>query len=711
MIHDIIIAHSAGTGASSEFSCYKDGTPTGSATINTLASTDCKNNVAVSIGAESDGGGITANNTRLSRFQVYPYKLTQAQVTEVSSDDVVCVTSLTNATTSGFKVYKWNVSQEEGTGYGQLTLSLHDHDNLLTDPNDSRRPCLIKNEYRIVLYAGKSAPTSAKWFEGRIREPGVLREPQLQYIELFATGMGTLLDRNTRIAMNQAKDADDPLVIDSTDETANVSNVAIQMIENVENYLNPSLPVLPFSTHGIEDNEVKIVNFDKRPATQIQVGLTELANMSGQKWGVDYSDMSIWMRYAGSIGSGMLITNELDSTLAQNWDVDKICILLKRARKYVDSTIGFATPYIYALGGLTPSFDMSQPNADASLDLSARDHAIAFTPTKDNVWIIAPFLSRTGTPSAPLTVSLIGSDSSGDPDLENIIQSRIITPERLQRLSVSGEYLEIEFDRVSVAPKTKLFVYIPTYADATNKIELDYLTGSGEYWTAKTEPTTNIVSSLGAGGVEIWITATAHGIAHLQGVTVKNHLLNTNANGHWKTDGVTANTMRLAWPDFHDFRYGNADGGATGTVQGDPVWLDPAVGANGKMVGSAKMRIYSAKQIQINYTNCSLDSKYGNTNYPKEMILPVQGLHEDLVIDMLPAISRVRSRQGRYYEPILIYPPKDPVKLGRTARYIDKYNGLDIQADIVAYSMGGDVEDLAGSGAVTMEIKIVEAIV
>jgi hypothetical protein len=479
---------------------------------------------------------------------------------------------------------------------------------------------------------GKDSSNLNTWFKGRVREGGITRQTKQQTITLYATGFGSLLtERNTVIHHQQTRDSSDPLLIDSTDNDAKVSEIAKSIIDDTETYLNPELPVVPFSVTGIDDIDVKLVNFDKRPGTTISQSLVELSNAASATWGVDYANDDIWMRYAGSSSSGILITNDLTSDLTSNWDADKIGILLNRGRRYVDSTIGYGYAHFHALGALHPSTQFSGTTSpDATLQLDTAYHAIAFTPTQDNVWLIAPYLVRTGTLTENMHVCLITSDDSGNPDPTVILQRRSISKEELNDVptSPSGQYVIVEFDRVQVTPKSKLFVYFEQFGDASNSIDINYETGSGEYWTS--------------------------------------------------SDGVT--------------------------------WTDPP----DKKVGLAQMRIYSAKKIQVDYENVTLSKLYGNSLYPKETMLPLDGYHEDTVRDMLISISNSRSRQRRMYDPIVIRPPTDPIELGKTVRYIDAFDdvkGLDVTADIVSYSMQATAYELNNDGVHEMTINIEEPFV
>ena len=533
--------------------------------------------------------------------------------------------------TQDFGLFAWDVSQGIGTNFGKCSLGIIDHENLLTDLTSSRRPTSIRNEYTVEIALGKSVATlGTKRFVGRIQEGSISRLPKQQYITLFATGLGTLLPlRHTKIAFEQTKDSTDPLAFDDTDSNAKASELVKDIIEDSENYLTPQESLIPFGTAGIEDIDVKIANFDKRPATPMDVAINELNNMSGADWGIDYSTNDVWMRYPGSASSGFLITNDLSSTLTQNWDPDKIGVIVKRARSYTDSTVGYATPFMFGMGALDPVSDIDNSLSDAAQDLSAAYVAVEYTANQDNVWIFAPWLDTTGTPSKDLIVSLIASDINGVPDPTNVAQTRVISKERLQAITGTGQYLQIEFDRVAVAPKTKMFFYFEKYGDATNFVDLDY-------------------QASGAAS-EIWTSS----------------------------DGTT--------------------------------WNDPFSGGFGKLTADAKMRVYSAKAIQINYVNTALAKKFGNVTYPKELVMPTPNIHKNLVIDMFSGISQVRSRQNRLYDPITIYPPTDPIPLGKTVRYVDRYNGLDVNVDVQSYSLSGNVNTLENNGANRMTLDIREA--
>jgi hypothetical protein len=551
-------------------------------------------------------------------------------------DDTVAYTyehpQIAGSPTQDFDLYGWSLNQGIGTQFGNLILNIHDHDNQLVDLTSSAQPSSIKNEYTVEVSLGKNSTDLNLWFVGRIREGGITRLPQQRFLDLFATGLGTLLaDRNTRINHQQLRESGDPLALDSTDTDAKVSEIAKRMISDSENYLNSSIAVLPFTTTGVADIDVKLANFDKRPATPVSNAFTELANSAGAIWGVDYSSNDLWMRYAGSESSDILITNDLTSSLTTNWDVDKLCFSLSRARKYTDSTVGYAYAYLHAIGALHPVADVDQTSSNATLDLSSNYHAIEFTPDQDNVWIIAPYLQKTGTPSESLHVCLIGSTLTGDPAPDTLIQRRIIRPEELQDIPGSGKYFMLEFNNINIAPKTKLFIYFEKYGDAVNNIDLDYQTGSGEYWTS--------------------------------------------------SNGTT--------------------------------WNDPPVGPLGKLVGAAKMRIYGAKKTQISYENVSLSKLFGNQTYPKETVIPMDGIHQDTAIDILTSVSNTRSRQRRIYDSIKISPPTDPLELGKTVRYIDGFgsSNFDITADITSYSMTANIYDLKSNGVHEITVNIEEPFV
>ena len=81
---------------------------------------------------------------------------------------------------------------------------------------------------------------------------------------------------------------------------------------------------------------------------------------------------------------------------------------------------------------------------------------------------------------------------------------------------------------------------------------------------------------------------------------------------------------------------------------------------------------------------------------------------DESAIDTAIGISAKRSRQKRIYDPIVISPPKDPISLGKTVRCVDRFNGLDISADITSYSMAVNAYNLNGSGVHEMTVTIEE---
>lgn len=529
-----------------------------------------------------------------------------------------------------FELYRWDLKQGINNLFGSMNLSIHDHENVLTDQTSSSVPSKLMPEYRLTCELGKNAAGLSKWFEGRLKVSGIRRGQKQQHLEVYCEGMGTHMnDRYTKIEFQQAREAVDALTLDGTDTSAKVSEIAKKMLTDASTYLHPNLPVLPFTVNGIVDRDIKISNFVKLPFEKISTALTELANYGGCIFGVDYSDMDVWMRPYGSKSSGMLFTNDHDSLKTTSWNPDKIGILKRGSRLASDSSISRGFGYINAYGALFPKADMDNTASNAALDLSAKHTAIEFTPTQDNIWIVFPFLARNGTPVDDLHICLIGADGLGKPATDTIHQRHVIPKETLNAAG-SGKYVNVELQLIGVVPGTKLFIYFEKYPDATNNIELDYQTGSGEYWTSD--------------------------------------------------DGTT--------------------------------WNDPASGAplTGKLVGTAKMRIYSGKKTIVEYENTVLSKKMGNPLYPKELNIPVNDMHVDSVLDPLVALSSIKSRPARFYEPIEIYAPVDPIPLGQTVNLVDRFNKMNVTAEITSYSLGADAySNVNGAQTITVEIQEVLA--
>lgn len=142
--------------------------------------------------------------------------------------------------------------------------------------------------------------------------------------------------------------------------------------------------------------------------------------------------------------------------------------------------------------------------------------------------------------------------------------------------------------------------------------------------------------------------------------------------------------------------YWNSSNGTT--------WNDPPVGSIGKFTGEARIRTYSSKEVVMKFVNLSAFSNYGI----RELPIPLSNVNDVTAIDILAGVSESVSKHRRVYKPLTMTVPSNPIPLGKKIRLKDKFNGLDVFADIIGYDISANAYDLQTNGAHTMQVNLEE---
>lgn len=388
----------------------------------------------------------------------------------------------TFGSTRDFKLYALDMSIGYAPFMGSLRLSIHDNEKALVDLTDSKIPSKVKNEWIIDGYFGKDSAGKKRRFRGKIRQPGVIRDPKRQEFELFAVGHMTILDAwDIAIRYVQKREADG-ITPDNTDNTAKVSELAKEILTQTKYYVTDGIGTPGFTVNGIEDIPVRLADFIRGHGTKLMGALNELANSGSAIWGVDYEDLDVWMRKRGSKTSGFLLTNDLVALQSSPWNVNKLCIFPKIRRKYVDDSIDRMYSIYDCIGVYDQQLDWNKTNSNAAHNLKDYSFALGIIPKMPNIKGVGLFLQRVGTPPNDMEVTLLAADTDA-PNLDSVLARAIVKKETLQAHSASGDYLDVVFFKeADVVPEAKYFVQLSKNGDASNYMALSYQTGAGQYY-------------------------------------------------------------------------------------------------------------------------------------------------------------------------------------------------------------------------------------
>lgn len=512
-----------------------------------------------------------------------------------------------------FKLDSWHLHGGLGSDHGYVELVINDKDGVLTD-DTIRAKSTIKNQWTLEFYLGKRSTGVNKWLTSLNHGVRIIRPTtNSQKIRVFAIGHNVRYhDRLLNASFFQKKEANGT-DYDDTDNDAKLSEIFKDLASDAQHYAYPALGTEGFTTNGVADIDIKLPSFIKRYMSA-GMGFNELANIAAAHYGTD-PDGDMFLRYIASVSSQMIVTNDLDSLDWQNWDVDRKMILRAAPNWYEDNTIDAGIPFLYAEAEAI-SIDQEQTSSNAILDLSTKWFAWPFTPKHNNTLKVAPFLSKTGTPTRDMEIALCADDGAGSPNYESIITKQSIPIAKLIAGLGSAKYFEILFDKKALEPNTQYWIVIPQFGAASHYIGLDYQTGTGTYKDS--------------------------------------------------ADGVS--------------------------------WTS--------RTGNVKYRQYAGLSEML-----ILENTVSRKSFPdRERLVDMGGLlDEELVKKALFGLSETLGKERRIYSGIVASAPTDPLELGKMIKIHDKFNGLTINADLIAYDIAGSAFDGEGSfGTNHVELTVEE---
>ena len=400
-------------------------------------------------------------------------------------------TSVTTASVSpqqDFTLSELQIHNGINSDYGYAVIKIDDKDNLLTDTTSKLRDSKIERQWDIQIYLGKSQPLLQRYFYGKIYDVDIQRPfTNRQTLVITCIGWGvTLRDRITNIKRFQGKTADG-VTVDSTNTTTKVSELVKQVVTDNDHQADHGLNNndLGITTTGVQEVDIKLPDLQKNFATYATV-LSELSSSGNVMYGVD-ADRDLFLRDPNSVDSGLLFTNDLSSSVSQNWDSSRIGYLINASQSWRDSSYDGAYSFLHGLGANSVKIDTSKVGSENATRASNVSWiGIPFTPTTDNIAKIALKIAKTGTPTAPATIQITGIDTSDNkPKVSNLRKSLVLDSQRIQGLTTTGAWEEISLDeKINVEPNTPLMIVINQYGSSSNNFTLDYQTGTGTFYTS-----------------------------------------------------------------------------------------------------------------------------------------------------------------------------------------------------------------------------------
>jgi hypothetical protein len=398
--------------------------------------------------------------------------------------------TIASSPTQDFKLTDLRIQMNGNGNYGSATLVIADNGSALVDTT-LRKGSLIKRQWDVQIYLGKTSGTLQRWFYGKIVSANVIRPGTGQQgIALDCVGWGVILkERITRIVRNQDKDTDGLTLLDSDTKTR-LDNLILDMFDKVDHQIDENIQQINSVTAAVADPGLDSASLDIKVANVNELGNTyagfiaRMAGLANADWYVD-SDRKLVVRDAFTYDSGFLFTNNLTGLDATGWSPTKIGYLKNQVFGWTDSTFDSLYSWIHGFGHFAPSVDVSYTTApDAADNLNDNSVSIPITPTRDNIFKIALRMTKTGTPASAHEIQIVGDDA-GSPDATDIRRVIRIPKETLQALGTSTPATWAEYPvtpKLEITPNEQLYIVFPAYGDASNTVNINYKSGVGSYF-------------------------------------------------------------------------------------------------------------------------------------------------------------------------------------------------------------------------------------
>lgn len=401
--------------------------------------------------------------------------------------------TIATSPTQDFKLTGLKIQMNGNGDYGNATLIIADNDSSLVDAT-LRKGALIKRQWDIQIYLGKTSATLQRWFYGKIVSANVIRPGTGQQgIAITCVGWGVILkERITRIIRNQDKDADG-IALDDADTKTRLDNLILDMFTKVDHQVDENIPQISSITAALANPGLDATTLDIKVANVNELGntyagfISRIAGLANADWYVD-ADRRLIVRDALAYDSGFLFTNNLTGLDATGWSTTKIGYLKNQVFGWTDSTFDSLYSWIHGFGHFAPSLDVgysTQPDAADNLDNTWI--AIPIAPTRDNIFKISLRMTRTGTPASAHELRIVGDDGAGNPDPTDIRRVIRIAKETLQALGTTTPADWAEYPvtpKLEITPDEQLYIEFPKYGTATDTVNINYKAGVGTYKTS-----------------------------------------------------------------------------------------------------------------------------------------------------------------------------------------------------------------------------------
>lgn len=722
-----------GTGNRSSMKMEFNGTTfSGSSAV--FTGTDITNGSYIAIGSESDGGIKMIGNINYINFHTQTITTSEQKALISAQNYYGCIPR--GSDIQDFNLTDITLDIESNDNYGLLGVLIEDFNGALLDFTSNRRAGLIKPQYRVELWLGKTSYGMQRWFNGVIVDSNIIR-PQTndERVSLDCIGTGLILkERLTIMQVNQDKKPDG-ILLDDVDNKTRLDKLIEKLITDKSHQIDENMPLITsikvdLTENGVDPEtlNIKVANVNER-FTSYASFISRVAGVANADWYVN-ADNRLIVRDGNIYDSGVLATNNLTGIDAQGWDSKKLAYIVNQPLSWKDTSIEGMWSWIHGAGHFVPIKEFAQEQTpDATDDMINEWLAIPTNNKSDNIFKIALRMSKTGTPqSGHAEIRLVGGDGSGEfaqgsVNLTGGASGSVtgITVNGVQIMSGSVPYSgSLRATAMAVAGNINEHVSTPDYVAFVNdasKIIIQARSQTDLYNSyavvATTVTLTHTDVNMGTEKKGITGLPNYNDVRRVIKIPLSKLVaLPTSTPADWiefqvtpKLDIIPSEQIWIIMPNYGitsntinvDYKTGS---GKYFTSPDGYTWYE--------VTGEPNVRVWSAKRLTTTVENTKLSKILPE---PREKLFPMRGdLEEQTVRQALIQAVTIIGQERRYYSNLVTTIPEKRIDLASYMRFQDVQTGLDVKAKITAYHLEAHENDSSGIGVRHIKLSLDEIV-
>lgn len=279
--------------------------------------------------------------------------------------------------------------------------------------------------------------------------------------------------------------------LDATDTSTAIENITYDLLTKTQYYAAADYAIddqgVTVSLANMVTTGISVPQFAANMEKLSDV-LKELNHIGGTECYIDHTKTFRMVR-PESLDSGVLLTDDYTDSVATAWDQTKLGLILTGVS--VTKSIENHLRRLIGLGGVQRVLDQKQESTGSSVTVHDKYYAVKFKPEFRDIDAISVYIAKVGSPASDLTLELVESDSSNQPNGSTI---KAVTVARTD-ITTSANWTWFAINDVVNTSKDHWIILRPTSSAATDTYRWYHDGGSsgtnansadGSTWTINT---------------------------------------------------------------------------------------------------------------------------------------------------------------------------------------------------------------------------------